>query len=216
MASAPAGVKPRGTAERSGTTPATSMRTPNAVRTDGTRPRPASSIGHRSGRQGPACGAPGSHRPSGAIAAGRTITPSSRTGFSSTTSVCAPRPSPVSSARACSATPGAMAPCQVTRTTLSTGEVPSSTERALLSPAICDWAATLVPNIAASAIPSAGSHHRAGRRRARAPASISGASNPRTLWGDRTPSLSHGTGTRYWRAVLSHGRTPATGRESCR
>ena len=94
----------------------------DADRGQGRRDRaaPASSIGQRSGRQGPSrpSAAPGSHRPSGAIAAGRTTTPSSRTGFISTTSVCDPRPSPRSRARAWSATPGLTAPCQVTRTSV--------------------------------------------------------------------------------------------------
>ena len=184
------GTNPRGTAERSGAEPTTWMRTPAAARAEGTGPlAPASSIGQRSGRQGPSRSGPGSHRPSGAIAAGRTITPSSRTGFISTTSVCDPRPSPCSRARAWSATPGLTAPCQVTRTSLSSGDVWSSTDRALSSLAICDSAATPAANAAASAMPTAGSSHLAGRRRARAAASISGADKPR-----RRSHLSHARG----------------------
>ena len=112
------------------------------------------------------------------MAAGRTTTPSSRTGFISTTSVGAPRPSPLSSARAWSATPGPTGPCQVTRTVLSSGEVAASTDRALWSPAIWACVATPTANAAASAMPSAGSSHREGRRRPRAAASISGADKP--------------------------------------
>src|SRR5690242_21105062 len=79
------GTNPRGTAECSGAEPTTWIRTPIAVRTEGigASPRfPASSIGQRSGRQGPSLpsAAPGSHGPSGAIAAGRPTTPASRTG----------------------------------------------------------------------------------------------------------------------------------------
>ena len=177
------GTNPRGTAERSGAEPTTWIRTPIAARVEGTVPLPASSIGQRSGRQGPSrpSGVPGSHGPSGAIAAGRTTTPPSRTGFISTTSVCDPKPSPRSRARAWSATPGLTGPCQVTRTSVASGDVRSSTDRALSSLAICDSAATPAANAAASAIPSTGSSHRAGRRRARAAASISGANQPRKL-----------------------------------
>jgi len=73
-------------------------------------------------------------------------------------------------------------PCQVTRTWLSSGDVPSSTARALWSPATWDCAATPTANAAASAMPIAGSNHRTGRRRPRAAASISGANQPFTLW----------------------------------
>ena len=161
------------------------MLTPAAASLAGTGPPPpppASSIGQRCGRHGPspapASQGPGSQRASGAIAAGRTTTPSSRTGFISTTSVGAPRPSPLSSACAWSATPGPTGPCQVTRTALSSGEVAASTDRALWSPAIWACAATPAANAAASAMPSAGSSQRKGRRRPRAAASISGADKP--------------------------------------
>ena len=177
------GANPRGTAERSGDEPATWIRTPTAVRDEGTGPPPTSSIGQRSGRQGPSRpgNGPGSHRPNWAIAAGRTTTPSSRTGFISSTSVGDPKPSPRSRACAWSVTLGLTGPCQVTRTWLASGDAPPSTTRALWSPATWDWAATPAANAAASAMPSAGSNHRAGRRRPRAAASISGASQPRTL-----------------------------------
>ena len=163
-------------------------------------PPPTSSIGQRSGRQGPSRPGkgPGSHRPSWAIAAGRTTTPSSRTGFISSTSVGDPRPSPRSRACAWSVTPGLTGPCQVTRTWLSSGDTPPSTTRALWSPAIWDCAATPATNAAASAMPSAGSNHRAGRRRPRAAASISGASQPRTL-GQGADSAGWGA-ARLWRA----------------
>src|SRR5262249_45965032 len=96
------GTKPRGTAERSGDEPTTWIWTPIAVRSEGTEPPPTSSIGQLSGRQGPSRpgSGPESHRPNWAIAAGRTITPSSRTGFISSTSVGDPRPSPRSRASA--------------------------------------------------------------------------------------------------------------------
>ena len=61
---------------------------------------------------------------------------------------------------------------------LSSGEVAASTDRALWSPAIWACAATPAANAAASAMPSAGSSHREGRRRPRAAASISGADKP--------------------------------------
>ena len=143
---APDGTNPRGTAERSGAEPTTWMRTPIAARVEGIEgaegsgPGPASSIGQRSARHGPSRpgGMPGSQWSSGEIAAGRTTTPPSRTGFISTTSVCDPRPSPRSRSRAWFATPGLTAPCQVTRTSLPSRDVPSSTDRALWSPATCD------------------------------------------------------------------------------
>ncbi len=47
------GANPRGTAEPSGGEPTTWIRTPAAARTEGTGPPPTSSIGQRSGRQGP-------------------------------------------------------------------------------------------------------------------------------------------------------------------
>ena len=125
---------------------------------------------------------PETHGPNGAIAAGRTTTPPRRTGFISTTSVGDPKPSPRISARAWSATPGPTGPCQVTRTSASWGDALSSTERAAWSPATWDCAATPMANAAASAMPSAGSNHRTGRRRPRAAASISGANQPFTLW----------------------------------
>src|SRR5580704_5099863 len=183
-ASALDGANPRGTAERSGNEPTTWIRTPIAVRAEGTGPPPTSSIGQRSGRQAPSSlgKGPGSHRPNWAIAAGRTTTPASRTGFISSTSVGDPKPSPRSRACAWSVTLGLTGPCQVTRTWLSTGDAPPSTDRALWSPATWACAATPATNAAASAIPSAGSNHRAGRRRPRAAASLSGASQPRTLW----------------------------------
>src|SRR5215472_6984683 len=183
LTSAVDGTNPRGTAERSDDEPATWIRTPIAANVEGTGPPPTSSIGQRSGRQGPsrAGAAPESHRPKGAIAAGRTTTPPRRTGFISTTSVGDLEPSPRISARACSATLGLTGPCQVTRTSASGGDVLSSTERAAWSPATWDWAATPMANAAASAMPSAGSNHRTGRRRPRAAASINGANQPLTL-----------------------------------
>ena len=185
------GANPRGTAERSGDEPTTWIRTPIAVRAEGTGPPPMSSIGQRSGRQGPSRpgNGPGSHWPNWAIAAGRTTTPSSRTGFISSTSVGDPKPSPRSRACAWSVTPGLTGPCQVTRTWLSSGDTPASTDRALWSPATWACAATPATNAAASAMPSAGSNQRAGRRRPRAAASISGASRARTTL------LSHHDGT---------------------
>src|SRR5262249_50280721 len=48
------GTNPRGTAERSDDEPATWIRTPMAARVEGTGPPPASSVGQRSGRAGPA------------------------------------------------------------------------------------------------------------------------------------------------------------------
>ena len=176
------GTKPSGVADRSGATPTTRIRTPIAARIGGTGPPPARSIGHCSARQGPSRprGASGSHGPRGAIAAGRTTTPPSRTGFISTTSVWGPKPSRRSSARACSVTPRLTGPCQVTRMARSGGEVLLSTERALWSPATCACAATPAAKAAANAMPSAGSNHLAGRRRLRAAASFSGANKPRT------------------------------------
>src|SRR6516165_7324758 len=180
------GTNPRGAAERSDDEPTTWIRTPIAASVDGTGPPPTSSIGQRSGRHGPkdpsrAGATPESHRPKGAIAAGRTTTPSRRTGFISTSSVTDPKPSPRISARAWSATLGLTGPCQVTRTSASRGDVLLSTERTAWSPATWDCAATPMTNAAASAMPSAGSNHRAGRRRPRAAASINGADQPLTL-----------------------------------
>ena len=47
------GTKPRGTGERSDAEPTTWIRTPTAANVEGTGPPPTSSIGQRSGRQGP-------------------------------------------------------------------------------------------------------------------------------------------------------------------
>src|SRR5690348_18492445 len=74
------GTNPRGTAECSGAEPTTWIRTPIAARTEGIEASPefpASSIGQRSGRQGPSLPrpGPGDHRPRRAIAAGPTATP---------------------------------------------------------------------------------------------------------------------------------------------
>ena len=150
------------------------IRIPGAERFRGACPAPVASIGQSWSRHGPGGGRP-VQVGSGAMAAGRTTIPLSRTGFSSTTSVCGPSPSPRSSPLASLETAGVTTPCHVTRTVRSGGESDPSASRALWSPAMTPSAATAPANAVASARPSAGSSHRPGRRVARAATRLSGA-----------------------------------------
>ena len=128
-AAAASGTKPSGTGERNRAGPATVSRAPSVLSTDALSRPPARRTGQLAARQG-AAGAGELHGASGAIPAGRTITPLRRTGLSSVTSVPGARPSACNAPSARALAAGVTGPSQLMRTARSSGPVEASTARA--------------------------------------------------------------------------------------
>ena len=166
------GINPRTADERSRVDPITSMRTPYARRCDGAEPPPPSSIGHPAARHAPvAAGA--AHGANGVTAAGLTTVPLRRTAPSSVTRLGGDSPELPDGRPGLAVGRGGdrSLPADHDRAA-GRREAAAATRRAAALPAIVPCTRTPPANAIDTAIPTAGSSQRPGRRCARANNSV--------------------------------------------